>query len=117
MTQRRYVAQGGRPSLRSPLLLRPADALELLEHNGEVLNLRSGSRWDLFFPGYFQTSRTNESIFLPGCMPVGRGFLSNWYFNAKDFDRMCKQVETMSQGQFIYDGRPTIMGGSGHIRR
>ena len=90
-------------------ITQPADALELLEHNGEVLNLRSGSRWDLFFPGYFQTSLTNESIFLPGCMPVGHGFLSNWYFNAKDFDRMCKQVETMSQGRFIYDGRPTIM--------
>ena len=114
----RYRLNGDATSQREPkwetivalaFITQPADALELLAHNGAVLNLRSGRRWDLFFPGYFQITTTDEKSFLPGSAAVGDGFLSNWYFNARDFDSMRKHVETMSQGRFIYDGRPTIM--------
>lgn len=90
-------------------ITQPADALELLAGNGVVLNLRSGNRWDVFFPGYFRTVSSDDKVFLPGSTSVGDGFLSNWYFNAKDFDTMRRRVEKMSRGRFVYDGRPTIM--------
>jgi len=104
----------------------PADTLDLLDAGGGVLDLRSGDRWDLFFPGYFRSSWSGESgdsrLVLPGELgrhakrqnhvstrPAGLGFLGDWYFNAYDFDRLRRDVEYKSGDRFIYDGRPTLV--------
>jgi len=104
----------------------PADALDLLDAGGGVLDVRSGDRWDLFFPGYFKSSwdreRSVSRLVLPARMdrhalppgtaprrPAGQDFLGDWYFNHDSFDVMRYEVESQSQRRFVYDGRPTLV--------
>ena len=88
----------------------PADALDLLDAGGGVLDVRSGDRWDLFFPGYFRSSWGGDhnvsELVLPSGMsrhfgrrsatharPAGDDFLGDWYFNDYDFDVLRSEVE------------------------
>ena len=104
----------------------PADALDLLDAGGGVLDVRSGDRWDLFFPGYFKSSSDNERTLsepvfptrMSGHMPrldlrprrpSGQDFLGDWYFNPDSFDAMRYELEHRSRGRFVYDGRPTLV--------
>lgn len=104
----------------------PADTLDLLDAGGGVLDVRSGDRWDLFFPGHFKSSweqersvsrlvlpaETNRRALSPGTArrrPAGQDFLRDWYFDHNSFDVMRSEVETQSQRRFVYDGRPTLV--------
>ena len=109
----------------------PADALDLLDAGGGVLDVRSGERWDLFFPGYFRSSwsgdrdwsesvlrgegngylpQENADVERPGrARPVGQDFLGDWYFNSNDFNFIRSEVERLSREEITYDGRPTLM--------
>lgn len=104
----------------------PADALDLLDAGGGVLDVRSGDRWDLFFPGYFRSSWGGDhnvsELVLPSGMsrhfgrrsatharPAGDDFLGDWYFNDYDFDVLRSEVEHLSDRRFVYDGRPTLV--------
>lgn len=128
-SQRRPTSSGG-PEWQTIVAMAfappPADAVDLLDAGGGVLDVRSGDRWDLFFPGYFKSSWHNERKFsklvLPTGMgghmprsdirrrrPAGQDFLDNWYFNPDSFDAMRREVEDQSRGRFVYRGRPTLV--------
>lgn len=128
-SQRRPTSSGGaewETIVAMAFVPPPADALDLLDAGGGVLDVRSGDRWDLFFPGYFKSSWDREHsvsrLVLPARMsrhapppdtarrrPAGQDFLGDWYFNHDSFDVMRYEVESQSQRRFVYDGRPTLV--------
>lgn len=80
-----------------------SDAIRTLDARGEYFNVRTGNTWDLFFPGYHQ-SDDHRLERAAGSRPVGRGFASGWYFNARDFDVFRRHVESASGKRWRYSG-------------
>jgi hypothetical protein len=52
----RTASRGG-PTVLAFLFARPeSDVIRSLEHSGDYFDIRTGSTWDLFFPGYFRSA-------------------------------------------------------------
>jgi hypothetical protein len=87
------------------LFARPeSDVIRSLDSSGDYFDIRTGSTWDLFFPGYFRS--TNEYFEQQAQSQPVRGdeFAANWYFSSRDFDVFCRDVERESGGRWSYSG-------------
>lgn len=90
----------GGPTVLAFLFAHPdAEAIRTLDANGEYFDLRSGTTWDLFFPGYYRATEDRS-----GARPVGSGYASNWYFQSRGFDAMREHVELSSEQRWQYSG-------------
>jgi hypothetical protein len=90
------------------------DAIKSLDSRGDVLNIRSGDAWDLFFPGYHRSDahRLEAQV---GSRRVGREFARDWYFNARDFDIFRRDVEHASAGRWRYSGGADLVVAVGYM--
>lgn len=84
-------------------------AMRALDERGEYLNHRTADTWDLFFPGYYQS--TESAHFERECraQPIGRGFARDWYFNPEEFNRFRSDVEDRSAGRWRYSGETDLV--------
>jgi hypothetical protein len=100
----RTIGEGG-PTVLAFLFARPdSDVMESLDVSGAYFNLRTGSTWDLFFPGYFQSHNAYLERQAGSITARGNQFASDWYFSPGDFDRFCREVERESQHRWKYSG-------------
>lgn len=81
------------------------DALDL---RGDYFDVRTGQRWDLFFPGYYRSKNAGLERGL-GSRPVGKQFTSDWYFNANDFNTLRDHLQSESLGQWSYSGAADLV--------
>jgi hypothetical protein len=81
-----------------------SDAMAMLDVRGEYFDLRTGDTWDLFFPGYYRSTEGWSSESMTGARPIGRDFGADWYFSAKDFDRLRRHIERSSEHRWEYSG-------------
>lgn len=76
-------------------------AIRELDARGEYFNVRTGDKWDLFFPGYYVSAGANQQY---GAKPVGRDFANNWYFEPMGFNIMRSQIEGFAGSRWNYSG-------------
>jgi hypothetical protein len=101
--------ESGWPSVVALLFTPPdSDAISTLDVRGEYFDVRTGEYWDLFFPGYYRSSKT-ELEHNVGARPVGRRYMSDWYFGPHDFDYFCREVESASAGRWQYSGEADLV--------
>jgi hypothetical protein len=94
----------GGPSVLAFLFAHPdSPAIIKLDQRGEYFNCRTGSTWDLFFPGYYASGKHGLESQI-GAKPVGQNFAFSWYFNPQEFDAMRQYIEQMSEGKWRYSG-------------
>jgi hypothetical protein len=105
----------GGPTVLAFLFAQPdSDAMRMLDTRGKYFDMRSGDTWDLFFPGYYRSSRDQTFEINTGARPVtrtrerpspvGRSYTADWYFSARDFDMLRRHVEESSGQRWQYSG-------------
>lgn len=100
----------GEPTVLVFLFAQPdSEAMRMLDARGGYFDVRSGDRWDLFFPGYYESSRDAAFERQLGARPVGGDFASNWYFNATEFDKLREHVEQSSEHRWLYSGEADLV--------
>jgi hypothetical protein len=96
--------QGGPTVLAFLFALPDSDAIQMLDARGEYFDVRTGDTWDLFFPGYYRSTRGPEFERRTGGRPVGVSYADDWYFNPKDFNDLRKHIEQSSDQRWEYSG-------------
>jgi len=86
-----------------------SEAIESLDQRGDYLNLRSATKWDLFFPGYYRSSENDGLESHLGSRRVGRRFTGDWFFSPPDFNRFREQIEQASAGRWRYSGEADLV--------
>jgi hypothetical protein len=81
-----------------------SDAMAMLDVRGEYFDLRTGDTWDLFFPGYYRSTKGRSSESSAGAHPIGRDFGGDWYFSARDFNELRRHIENSSEHRWEYSG-------------
>jgi hypothetical protein len=81
-----------------------SEAIASLDARGEYFDARTHLNWDLFFPGYYKSTTGEDAERRTSAVPVGRGHLRDWYFNARDFNLLRETVESLSGGRWTYSG-------------
>jgi hypothetical protein len=105
---------GGGPNLLAFLFAHPdSEAITSLGRRGEYFDYRSGDVWDLFFPGYYRSTENEGAERAYGASPVGRGYVADWYFHARDFDIFRREIEDFSEGRWRYSGGTDLVLVSG----
>jgi len=95
----------GGPTVLAFLFSLPhSDAIEHLDRHGDYLDIRSGSTWDLFWPGYYRSNATSQFENNCGSESVGRGFAADWYFNAREFNKMRGDIESLTDERWRFSG-------------
>jgi hypothetical protein len=86
------------------LLFAPPDSasMHLLRARREYFDIRTGDKWDLFFPGYY--SRGDATA---GSKPPQAG--PDWAFDAVGFDLIRGRTETQSRGRWRYSGNSDLV--------
>lgn len=99
----------GGPTVLAFLFTYPgSQSIEILDGRGDTFDIRSESRWDLFFPGYFRaTDPTKERR--NGAKPVGSGFADDWFFSPQAFDHLRRHVQHASGNRWKYSGRTDLV--------
>jgi hypothetical protein len=92
-----------------------ARAIRALDERGEYFDIRSGDTWDLFFPGYYRSSRGTHFESQCGASPVGRGFARDWFFNPREFDRLRDHVERESGNRWQYSGETDLLLANAYV--
>lgn len=77
-----------------------SEAIRTLDTRGDYFDIRSGNTWDLFFPGYYQSDRSERFERECGGRRVGYDFASDWYFNPTEFDSFRQHIENESAGRW-----------------
>ena len=100
----------GGPSVVA-LLFAPPDtaAMDQLDARGEIFDLRTGTNWDLFFPGYYNSPESQYFEHQAGARSVGHGYAQDWFFSARDFDMLRREVEEKSEGRWSYSGTTDLV--------
>ena len=80
-----------------------SDAIRSLDGQGNYLDIRSGNTWDLFFAGYYRSTKDDLENQV-GARAVGQDWARDWYFNAEEFNNMREFVESSSGGKWRYSG-------------
>lgn len=94
----------GGPSVLAFLFAQPdTEPIRALDSSGEYFDLRSGSTWDLFFPGYYRSEECNPER-PPESEPAGMRFADDWFFSPHGFDLLRRHVEDASAGRWQYSG-------------
>lgn len=86
-----------------------SSAMRSLDERGDYFDIRSGETWDLFFPGYYRSTRGAHFESQCGARPVGRRFAGDWFFNPREFDRFRDQIETSANGLWHYSGETDLV--------
>jgi hypothetical protein len=95
----------GGPTVLAFLFAQPdSDAMRMLDARGEYFDVRTGDTWDLFFPGYYQSTKGRAFEEQTDAQPIGSSFGSDWYFSAGDFDLLRQHVERASERRWEYSG-------------
>lgn len=95
----------GCPTVLAFLFALPdADAMSMLDARGEYFDIRTGDTWDLFFPGYYRSTKGPYFESQAHARPVGHDYTSAWYFHAWDFDELRKHIEDSSEHRWEYSG-------------
>lgn len=99
---RARTAEG--PTVLAFLFAQPdSGPIRALDRSGGYFDIRTGSTWDLFFPGYYRSGdRAGEQR--AGDVPVGSGFAGNWFFSPRDFDLLRRHVQEASGERWRYSG-------------
>jgi len=96
--------QGGPTVLAFLFALPDSDAIQMLDARGDYFDVRTGDTWDLFFPGYYRSTRGPEFQRQAGGRPVGVNYAGDWYFNPKGFNDLRNHVEESSDHRWEYSG-------------
>lgn len=76
----------GGPTVLAFLFAHPdSDAIRMLDVRGEYFDVRTGDTWDLFFPGYYRSTKGRAFEQQAGAQPIGHGFGIDWYFSVNGF--------------------------------
>jgi hypothetical protein len=95
----------GGPTVLAFLFAQPdSEAIETLDSQGNYFDHRTGDTWDLFFPGYFRSSKDPAFEIRVGGQRVGKNHLDDWFFNARDFDNFRRTVQKYSGDRWRYSG-------------
>ena len=100
----RTASRGG-PTVLAFLFARPeSDVIRSLDSSGDYFDIRTGSTWDLFFPGYFRSA--DEYLERQARSQPVRGdrFAADWYFSPRDFDFFCRDIKHECGGRWSYSG-------------
>lgn len=91
------------------------DSIRTLDVRGEYFDIRSGSTWDLFFPGYYRSDHDGNFERQCGARPVGNGFANDWYFNPREFDTFRRRIETESAERWQYSGEADLVVATAYL--
>ena len=81
-----------------------SDTMQMVDAGGDYFDQRTGDTWDLFFPGYYKSSKVNHSGKPTRSRRVGRCYTNDWYFSANGFNMLREYVERSSAGRWQYSG-------------
>jgi hypothetical protein len=81
-----------------------SDAIAMLDERGAYFDIRTGDTWDLFFPGYYRSTKQPGLESATGALPISRRFGGDWYFSARDFNSLRKYIEDSSGHRWEYSG-------------
>jgi len=96
---------GGSHTVLAFLFAMPDEStIEMLNRRGDYFDIRSGSTWDLFFPGYYRAADRGLESHVANTRPVGDRYASDWYFNSSDSDLLRQHVEDATGGHWSYSG-------------
>ncbi|MGV1006395.1 MAG: hypothetical protein ACOYEV_16875 [Candidatus Nanopelagicales bacterium] len=83
-------------------------ALRMLDRRGDYFDIRTGTTWDLFFPGYFKSDDQRfESQ--AGSRRVGKRAARDWFFDPRAFDELRHRIESAAAGQWEYSGGADVV--------
>jgi len=102
-------AKQGGPTVLALLFTYPgSQSLEILDGRGKSFDVRSGTSWDLFFPGYYRSADPEQER-RAGSNPVGSEFAEDWFFSPRDFDHLRRHVQNASEDRWKYSGRTDLV--------
>lgn len=78
-------------------------ALRMLDRRGDYFDIRTGTTWDLFFPGYFK-SDDQQLEAQTGSRRVGKRTARDWFFDPRAFDELRDRIESAAAGQWEFSG-------------
>ena len=93
---------GNNPAARNDHTTQPEK--EPAPNRSALKPLALGDTWDLFFPGYYRSTRGPEFQRQAGGRPVGVNYAGDWYFNPKGFNDLRNHVEESSDHRWEYSG-------------
>lgn len=79
-------------------------AIRTLDSRREYFDYRTGDSWDLFFPGYYRSSKGAEFERRAGARPAGTSDLEEWFFSPRDFNAFRRDVSDRTNGLWHYSG-------------
>lgn len=84
--------------------------MRMLDARGDYFDQRSGYTWDLFFPGYYKSTKDPHFERQTGARRLrGIDYTADWYFNAREFDTMRRHVEKSSEQRWKYSGSADLV--------
>jgi hypothetical protein len=96
--------QGG-PTVLAFLFAPPdSDAIRMLDSRGEYFDVRTGDTWDLFFPGYYRSTKGSAFERKQGARPIGDNYAGDWYFSPTGFNDLRIRIEQSSGNLWQYSG-------------
>lgn len=106
----------GGPFVLAFLFAHPdCDAMRMLDVRGEYFDYRTGDTWDLFFPGYYRSTKGSHFEAEAGARPVGRTFARDWYFHPREFNELRHHIERSSMGRWEYSGCTDLVLVNGYL--
>jgi hypothetical protein len=106
----------GGPTVLAFLFAHPdSDAVQMLDTRGDYFDCRTGDTWDLFFPGYYKSTRGQGYEVEAGARPVGRDFTRDWYFDPEGFNALRGHVERSSDRRWVYSGGTDLVLVNGYF--
>jgi hypothetical protein len=95
----------GCPTVLAFLFVLPdSDSVAMLDARGEYFDIRTADTWDLFFPGYYRSQKSLDFECKLDAQPVGHSYASNWYFSAREFNWLRRDIEDWSEHRWEYSG-------------
>jgi hypothetical protein len=96
--------QGG-PTVLAFLFAPPdSDAIRMLDARGKYFDVRTDDTWDLFFPGYYQSTKGSAFERQKGALPIGKDYTGDWYFSPAGFNDLRVRIEQSSENRWQYSG-------------
>jgi hypothetical protein len=95
----------GGPNILAFLFALPdCEVIRSLDARGDYFDHRTGSTWDLFFPGYYKSQKGRDFESATGSHPIGDRYTSDWYFSPVSFNGLRAHVEEASERRWQFSG-------------